>query len=140
MRAAIPPPPQCTQIANRPRLAAAPTAAVDRGFRGDVAAHEAIGTAEIGRDRAATILRDVGHDHLRAGRVQASGRRLAEARRGSGHERDVAGNLHSSSPLFAMRSTSACSPAQTTYSTLRRCDTFPTFSPSGLWMPIWAPT
>ena len=36
--------------------------------------------------------------------------------------------------------TVAGSPAITTYSWLRVCDTVPTFSPAGLWMPIWAPT
>ena len=40
----------------------------------------------------------------------------------------------------AIRRTVAGSPAITTYSWLRVCDTVPTFSPAGLWMPIRAPT
>ena len=39
-----------------------------------------------------------------------------------------------------MLRTVAGSPAITTYSWLRVCDTVPTFSPAGLWIPIRAPT
>jgi 4-amino-4-deoxy-L-arabinose transferase-like glycosyltransferase len=38
------------------------------------------------------------------------------------------------------RSTASGAPLTTRYSVLRRCDTVPTRAPSGLWMPIWAPT
>ncbi len=37
-------------------------------------------------------------------------------------------------------STLSLGPATKTYSTLRRREAVPTFSPDGLWIPIWAPT
>src|SRR5206468_4092651 len=62
------------------------------GLGRDVAANEAIGAPEVGRDRTAPLLRDVGEDHVGARRVQPPSGGLTETRGRAGYERDVAGN------------------------------------------------
>jgi Protein of unknown function (DUF4031) len=69
---------------------------------------------------------------LRAGGLRAP-RPREPAAESTRYTRDSADASHK-------RSTSAGGPASTTYSTLRVCETRPTFLPVGSWIPISAPT
>src|SRR5207244_10047983 len=114
------------------------------GLRDHVAAHESRLGTELGRDGSAPLVGEVGEHDCGAVSVQPARRRLAEPGCRAGYERDVAADFHGCAPLIPNRSamgpTWLASPPTTTYSTLRTCDTVPTFSPLGLWMPICAPT
>ena len=134
VRAAIPPPAQCTDIENRPSSAPAATAARDVGLRRHVAPHEQRVRPELRRDRVAPLLGEVGEHHRRAVRVQPPGRRLAETRCRAGYEGDVATDFHVCAPFAPSRSATCFDLGRARHPRprTRRCataTTVPTFSP-----------